>query len=486
MQNDEQPQPQQPKEVESPLSIPDATTSSLESTTSPTRKRRVLFASLILVCLALATGGVLYTTLFRSNQQAAIDKKASSLLGAEARVVDGIAEYSTDNINWKVLKAGGELAQGAYVRTVNDGRVVVALDDGSAIRINGTSIVRLTSLSANDVVISNESGEVYTRVVKSDRKFSVVVGDETYLSLGTAYKTVNKPDQKGVEVYESEVMANLAKQKVGEGKRFFQISGSADLVNKVTDIPLDQLEKDAFLQWNLTQDTQSTEFKEKLGYLKKLQEKQTTQTPAESPKPAPTPAPSQTAASFKLSGVKTDTGVKLSWTISGISVTKGFKVLKSLTENPVLGSSDGAYVSDSAARSHQFTVKDGKTYHFRVCVYNGSGCSHYSNNVAVTAPQAAAPPAQPTGSLNLMHTGGNNFGWFLSSGGSVPYGLKLVWSTSPNPTYPGSYAKFYSETSTTSATLNDTTSGQTYYVRVCMYYEGGCINYSNEVSAVMP
>jgi ferric-dicitrate binding protein FerR (iron transport regulator) len=197
----------------------------------------------------------------------------------------------------------------------------------------------------------------------------------------------------------------------------------------------------------------------------------------EPPTPEPEPQPT-----FVLYGTKVDKGVSFSWNISGIYVSKGFKIVKSLSANPTYPGSESQFV-DASARSFTWKIKDGKTYHFRICTYHGtSGCSVYSNNITVTAPYITEEqPEQPSGSLTLSHTGGNDVSWVLN--GSAPYGFKLVWSNSVNPTYPGSSATFYDKTSTTGSITNDP---GTYYVRICMYYDGGCKNYSNQVTVTLP
>jgi hypothetical protein len=466
-----------PQEEPDELQVPLEPEQPVVPAATPFYKRKpVLIAAAVL--LVLGVGAALWLTVFSkpaaAPQQSAVQKQ--SLLGATATVVDGTAEASTNNTTWTVLKADTTLQQGTYIRTNETGRVVVTLDDGSAVRVNSNSTVRLASLATTSVVVHNLAGEVYTRVVKSERSFSVGVGDESYVALGTAYKTINTETVKGVEVYESQVKAKTAKQDVPEGKRYYQVTPTAELSKKVADIPLDQLQKDDFLKWNLEHDKKATEFKDKLGYLATLEK-----TPAPAPAPAPTPVPAPTpAAGISLSGKATSTGVSLSWKLTGVSATKGFKILKSKTTDPTYGKSDGTYVSDSAARSYNWTIKDGKTYYFRICTYTGDACTNYSNSVKLTTPYVA--PTPPTGTLSLVHNGGNSFGWTLN--GSAPYGHKLVWSTSPGPTYPGSNAKFYDKGSTTSATI-DADSGS-YYVRVCMYYEGACMNYSNEVSVTIP
>jgi hypothetical protein len=194
---------------------------------------------------------------------------------------------------------------------------------------------------------------------------------------------------------------------------------------------------------------------------------------AEEPKPQPT---------FALYGTKVDKGVSFSWNISGIYISKGFKLVKSLSANPTYPGSESQFI-DPSSRSFTWKIKDGKTYHFRICTYHGtSGCSVYSNDITVTAPYIAEEqPEQPSGSLTLSHTGGNDVSWVLN--GSAPYGFKLVWSNSANPTYPGSSATFYDKTATSGSITNDP---GTYYVRICMYYDGGCKNYSNQITVTLP
>jgi hypothetical protein len=266
----------------------------------------------------------------------------------------------------------------------------------------------------------------------------------------------------------------LAKQTVAEGKRFFKENAAADLKEKVTDIPLDQLSKDAFLQWNLEHDKKSSEFKDKLGYLEKM---------AAAPAPAPAPAPAGATTGITLSGSASSTGVNLSWKVTGVSVTNGFKVLASKESTPTYGgkTTESAYVKDSASRSYAYKNTSGKTYYFRVCVYTGDSCTNNSNIIKVTTPYVA--PTPPSGTLSLAQNGGTD-SFTITLNGSAPYGLKLVWAPSGEPTYPGSSAKYFDGASTSNA-VTDADSG-TYNFRVCMYYEGSCVNYSNQITATIP
>lgn len=438
-------------------------------------------AVVVLIAASCATAYFMFTgKVNNGSQQAATPQQVVKLMGAELSIVDGAAQISKDNKTWTDAKVSDQISQGLYVRTQDGARAVIALDDGSAIRINSNSVVKIDSLDSTDVAITNVSGTVYTRLVKSDRQFSVNVANEQYVAMGTAYVTVNTADNKGVEVYESKVKVAGANVDVAEGKYYYVESKNADQAKKLADLSLDKIKTDAFLAWNYQQDKNIAEFKDKLGYLTKIDKpvaaKTTTTTTAK-----PT---EQVANGIALSGAKYDTGVKLTWKLTGITAPEGFKVVKGLSANPTYGKDSAVYVKSSAT-SYAWTLKDGKTYHFRVCVYDGKTCTSYSNDVTVSAPkvETQTSTALPTGTLVLKQLSGNNVSWTLS--GSAPYGYKLVWSKTANPIYPGNDYQYYSSEATTSGTIMPTESG-TYNVRVCMYNTTGsgdkCMNYSNQLT----
>jgi len=448
------------------------------------KHKMLVFVGIVVVLLvATAAAYVAMTGSKEEPVETTAQKKSVVLLGAEASVVDGVAEVSKDGKTWVVLKAGDAVAVGQTVRTAADGRVVIAIDDGSALRVNNSSEVKVVSLQTKNVTFSNENGEVYARVVPSDRAFVVAVNDETYTAKGTAYKTVNREDSQGVEVYHSAVAVGVAKTDVAEGKRYYQVNPDAALVKKTTDIPTDQLTTDAFLVWNLEQDKKTTEYADKLGYLTTLEQKkaEAAQKAAAAAAAAKAVAPTSTAG-IKLTAAKTDTGVKLSWTLSGVTAEKGFKLVKSKNANPTFGVDDATYVSSSTTRSYTWTLKDGKTYNFRVCTYTGDSCTNYSNNASATAPLYTSTYPTPSGSVTLSQVGGKNVEWELN--GSAPNGYKLVWGTSQNPTYGSSSAAFY-DNGATSGAIDASASG-TYYVRICLFTGTGCINYSPQVTITLP
>jgi hypothetical protein len=96
-------------------------------------------------------------------------------------------------------------------------------------------------------------------------------------------------------------------------------------------------------------------------------------------------------AKLTLSGKVEGTNIHLNWTIDQSS-PKGFKIAKSTINKiptyPVMSGDTYKYLSDANVRFFaDDNLKPGKTYHYRVCQYNGSGgCISYSNPVSLTVP----------------------------------------------------------------------------------------------------
>src|SRR5690606_23752721 len=81
---------------------------------------------------------------------------------------------------------------------------------------------------------------------------------------------------------------------------------------------------------------------------------------------------------FSLSAEPTDKGISFSWGISGISVpSKGFRLIKGTSPNPGYSGKNSVAISASK-RSYTWNIHDGKTYHFRICTFDGEKCVNYS------------------------------------------------------------------------------------------------------------
>ncbi len=87
------------------------------------------------------------------------------------------------------------------------------------------------------------------------------------------------------------------------------------------------------------------------------------------------------ADEISLSVEKDGDDAKLKWKISGGDAPNGFKLVSSTDKNPEYPNDDWKYVDDSSKRSYTWKdFKEGKTYHFRVCIYKDGKCKKYSND----------------------------------------------------------------------------------------------------------
>lgn len=433
----------------------------------------------LVVILILAGAGWYFFKTPKTPVGDQTDVTKIALLGAEIAMAEGAVEYKEANGEWKRAVANTVLKEGDSVEVVGTGKAVINFDDGSAVRLNNNSSLTLNSLDPAHVVVLNDKGDVYARVVKSDtRTFEVKAGTVTYQSLGTAYQTLNQEKLKGVEVYESKVKVLGVTDKeilVDQGNKYYLVNASDKKVEKViAKIDVKTLSKDEFVSWNKKEDLKVEEFKDEMGVLV-----------ISAPTSTAVAEPKTETPGIVLTGYSAADGIKLSWKVSGIDVSRGFKIVKSLEMNPVYPGNDYIYLDNSSARSYLWEMGDGKTYYFRVCQYLGGSCGKYSNNLKLKAPPSnieSGSNEQAVTSISVSSAGGGAVSWTIN--GYSSQGFKVVWSKNAHPTYPtrdGDQYQYLSEPSARRTTLEDFDGDGAYYVRVCEYLGGSCGKYSNEI-----
>lgn len=410
-----------------------------------------------------------------SNTEPQKTVEAEKPLGAEASLLEGMVEIQGSGNSWKKLEASTAVKEGDRIRTSTNGRLVIAIDDGSAIRLNNNSEILIRSLTVKNIEISNEKGEVYSRVTPiKDRMFSVAVKQEAFTAKGTAYKTINTDQLEGTEVYHSAISTKLDNQEVAEGKKFLKKSPVKEQENKVLDINIDELKKDEFVIWNADQDKKEAEFATALGILSRLDE----------PKPqTPVTAVPTTPNGIKLSGSVAEYSANFNWSVKNVDVSSGYKLVKSSKSNlPTYPDNSTAFI-ETGKTSYSLKLGDGVTYYFRLCAYRPATktCDSYSNAITLTTPK------KPVESVVLggvtLSLSGSVASWTI--GGTAPHGYKVVIAGSPaQPTYP-EHSKKYTEITNVDLSGFALASG-TYNVRVCKYTGDGCVDYSNPISYIVP
>jgi hypothetical protein len=222
--------------------------------------------------------------------------------------------------------------------------------------------------------------------------------------------------------------------------------------------------------------------------------------PTPSPKtatPKPTTAPIEPASgNIHLSAAAGPEKVTLTWTLDG-SAPYGFKLMKSENSNPTYPPRDGdhfKYLSSPSTKSYTWTgLAAGKTYHFRVGIYNGAGkIVAYSADITSTplnkigSEKNAETSEGYATSINLtttsQTTGQVNLNWSIT-GGNAKDGFKLCYADHSNPTYPESNCKW--QNAETRSYIWNLASGNTYHFRVGILANGKISVYSNNVEATV-
>ncbi|MBN1169160.1 FecR domain-containing protein [Candidatus Woesebacteria bacterium] len=389
------------------------------------------------------------------------------------------AVYLTGNVSKVVndrkveIKEGDVLSEGDQIVTDEDSRVVLELDEGTIIRLGDSTKIILTQLQSGSTQIDEETGILFARVEKDEsHKFITIAGGVTVESLGTAFSVEKDEEDVNVKVFESEV---VIKKQEGDEVQLEEDKEWSRQENEIKNIDQKKLADSEFYEWSLNE------------------EKLVTPTPSPTPKP---PVPTSTPApnyQISLSASPTDSGIKFSWTVNGIEIPQGFKIVKNENGNPVYPGNDYQYLTDPNTRSYTWKITDGKTWHFRVCQYLGGKCGVYSNDVKVTAPSGSDKSTKETpeissqvDSITLTTTKISDekakLTWSVS--GTVPNGFKVVWSKSTGPTYPtrdGDWAQWLNGDSR-EYEIGALQAGNTYHFRICEYLSGKCGTYSNEQS----
>ena len=385
----------------------------------PSRKKFVLIGAIATV--ALLAGGAATALLIAPTkapvQSNAVtspgEKKAVAKMGVAVTLVDGVAEYMHKGGAWQTLAADSQLKEGDSVRTT-DARVVLTFDDGSALRLDANTGVRLDSLVATNVKVAHTAGSTYSRVVPSERSYTVAVDGAEYKAMGTAFATTNDTEEKGVQVYQSAVKVKGVDDTVGEGKQYYSASTDAARKAKITDINIDTAAESEFLQWNVSEDEKQQQFKEKLGVLSQVRqraEEKAKQSEAERTKREQEAAlkakqeAERKAAEEKKKQSKESTnkalvtrgimsislnGSSVNWAYTGKAIY-GYKLVYSKTNaSPTFGVDSAVYYSDQSNTTGNLPTKDipKGIYKIRVCAYTAGTedepCVDYSNVVTVT------------------------------------------------------------------------------------------------------
>lgn len=393
------------------------------------------------------------------GRQATVEHKdpVVAKLGAEVIYAEGTIEYFV-NDEWVALSNGQQIEEGDTIRSQEDARAIVNIDDGSAVRIDHLTEIKFLSLDPQDIKVELLSGSAYARVVKLDRDFSLATEDAEYFSLGTAYQVSKSTDEEGLLVYESKVKMNKKQGKelvVEEGNGYSFKKGEQGAEGEKFALDIEEIKKNEFALWNREKDIKIVKSENQLGILKDI-------TPPVLAVDSPADNFETQAATIDLSG-STEAGARVFVNGNEVENNQGSFSAKI---DLVIGSNIikiGAKDAVGNYAEKKITV------------------------VRKTQP-TVAPTQKPFVGIKLSGSAvadGIQLNWTVS-GLNASEGFKLVRSLNPNPTYPADNPKYF-DGGKSSAKVG-LTDGKTYHFRVCRYNSStnSCDSYSNNVTITAP
>lgn len=449
---------------------------------------------------------------------------------AKLSFLEGQASSAQNSSTPKDLRVEDPITLNSQVTTSTNSRAIIELADGSEIRLNANSRLVITQYSNVQIVINHLVGETYHQVSENPQREYVVMIDEISItSLGTSFN-INSNSSTGVEIkgLEDQITISHSSKRAGDsillsaGEKVELIDTKTPLADKqhIQGIELDD-------EWmNFNRDTNMAK-ELSLGILQQAAPIRLTinNPPAEStthnnPVNVRGQTDLQSSIYYQINDadwheVTTDAGV--------------FNFDADLTNG------ENKIVIKSYAQSGQKKTVE------RIIHYDGAPLATSTPPLALTP--APTPPAEKkqtsdwgqvalTLALTQQADRELAFTWEVAGNGRCTQGYKLIWSTSPNPTYPKDQRslkeiayliisnliqpfnialgneshpqnvlgdqvdpsptewdyQYISESNVraTTVTLKETLhpSG-TWYFRVCRYREGYCDIYSNQVEVTI-
>jgi hypothetical protein len=378
---------------------------------------------------------------------------------------------------WRAASARDRIGQGWRVRTASGGKASVDFGDQSIMRVTESSEARIARLGSREISVEHVSGGTYHRVHKGTR-YTVFNSDVASHALGTAFNIENRvPGHLEILTVESAVEVAIGSHgpiKVAQGE-VMTVSLSEDKKADKQPVSRERLQ-DERLMASVKQDEQA-------GFSTGIYEEVDvtgTQPPA-----SPGTEPVQ-PATVQLQGDVSDTGVTLTWGVSGDTTYQDLVLLRSEGAEPVYPDNEIArYTDTSITSASDNSIQKGHTYQYRLAATRESGEVVYSNTIVVDVPARNRQPEAVTVSLSASPVAnGVTVEWSVSGASRFSgFVLERVVSKAPdNSQTPqgSSISKVIDSGDVFYSYLDDTVvAGHTYSYRVGLVVDGAVMLYSD-------
>ncbi len=366
---------------------------------------------IILICMAL--GALAYWFYYNYFSKIDLNKPAenSNINSAdisEVKFISGEISLLQGDVQVDIASKGYEKAiskailhQGDRIKTGAGSMALLALEDGSKIRLGPDAEIILSNLAADNIVISQIKGRSYNNIAQT-KNYEINFLKCKLKALGAIFEVLADDEKEilNLLVFENKVQL----QVIDNEDIMFSIrldaneKGIVDFKAAKKDLfklePFDRevLAKDEWYKWNFEQDKGT-----------------------EDSLPVLEPDFEEVFDSLRLKAEANAEAIKLTWSAYNKDNFKLYKIIRSKT-NSDLKYPENEVIKSSADKSlTSFTninLESKQTYYYRVCAVKTSDKVACGNAVAIISPEKdTTPPASPK-----------------VSGEISAFGLSLTWT----------------------------------------------------------
>lgn len=400
------------------------------------------------------------------------------ILKAKLLLEEGDVQINKNNQGYEQADVNIELGQSDKVRTAEDSRAIIQLENNNIIRLGENTEISLEDLAEKEIIIKQFKGRTYHNLLDK-QNYHVVYANVAVSAVNTKFEFITIPEREYVVALAIENKINLeisdqngllmSSRIDQDEKALISLDADKNDILKIETFSSEELEAEQWYKWNFEQDENDDQFEI-------VDESEDSSAEDSEEEEDDEPDFSVTDDSLVLAAELNDNGAYLSWSVFAQDDFKSYQILRSVN-NPDLKYPDDDTIKSSVMPSfNSFADSDlnpDQKYYYRICVVKQNDKVVCGNVRSVqTEPEEEeadnGPPQAPNLNISISSSG-VALSWNTNEEDDFKE-YRLVRSISNSGlTYPadGSIAVLNKSQGNYLDNSVNITSAGTYYYRVC-------------------
>jgi hypothetical protein len=380
------------------------------------------------------------------------------IMSGEISQIQGDVQVNISQKGFEKAIDKAVLHQGDSIKTGENSLAVLALADGTKIRVGADSEIILNNLDEKNILVELLRGRIYNNISTSGQ-YQIKSLQALMTSLGTKFDVMTNDvlQTVAVTVIENKVKLEILNQDEiimssrldANEKAFVDLKAAKKDMLKISTVDQKVLAKDQWYKWNFDQDQ---------GIADNLPDQE--------------PDFQEVTDSLDLTAEENDQGINLTWTEYNQDNFQAYKIMWSTTDSGLKypGSEIVKSLADKTRISYLDTkILPNKKYYYRICVVKVSNKVACGNVIEITtAEKDSTPPSAPILSATIGIPG-VDLTWTANNENDFVEYRVLKSMTDANPSFPTAgylVKKLKGDEKYLDAEVNITTPFS-YYYRVC-------------------